>query len=274
MEFLLDALVGTLTVIKEWLPNLFKIFNYSEVAIGVSIGLMLIGLLIYLYLYFVFYIPTKSKLEILIERVKNIEDSMDMAKNFSYINNAMRNVKFVHHSWRELRKHFVFPEQGTSGPIRTSESPSDYFNMHTAEEGGVAIGKYAHVGESFVGIGLVFTFLGLVSGIYFAAQGLSGDTEQVRAGLTQLLDAATFKFLTSIAGVGVATFFTIGYKKMYNSLQDEFIQLSTLLEARIMTATVESVAFAQHIELKKQTQLLENLVTDLNNRIATLENNK
>jgi hypothetical protein len=271
MDYILNSLIDILHSIKEWMPNLFNMFTLSEVAIGLSLGMILLGIGIFLYLFVVFYIPTKSKLDVLIDEVKKIKDSMDMAENFSYVNNAMREVSFVYHSWRELRKHFVFPEPGTKGPIRSTVGPSEFFNMETAEEGGITIRQYSHVADSFVGIGLVFTFLGLVSGIYFAAQGLSGSVEEAKLGLVQLLDAATFKFMTSIAGVAIATLFTIGYHKIYHNLQMGFVELSTLLEARILTATVETVAFAQHSELKKQTLLLEKIVENFEGRIQKLE---
>jgi hypothetical protein len=273
MEYILDSFLNLLHAVKDWMPNLFNIFSYSEVAIGLSLFLILLGISTFLYLFVVFYIPTKSKLEQLIDEVKQIKNSMDMAENFSYVNNAMRQVKFVYHPWRELRKHFVFPEPGTKGPIRSTIAPNEFFNMETAEKGGAVLSKYVHVPEAFIGTGLVLTFLGLISGIYFAAQGLGGDVDQAKAGLVQLLDAATFKFMTSIAGVGIATFFTVGYNKIYHNLQNGFVELSTLLEARILTATVETVAFAQHAELRKQTELLEKFTQDFESRLTILEKN-
>lgn len=272
MDYIFGSIGTLLTGAKNWMPNLFNIFTHSEVAIGLAGLMIIIGIILFLYLFIVFYIPTKSKLEQLIDNVKKIRNSMDMANNFSYVNNAMREVPFVYHSWRELRKHFVFPEPGSNGPIRSTVGPSEFFNMETAEEGGITIKPYNEVADSFVGIGLVFTFLGLVSGIYFAAQGLNGTTEEARAGLVLLLGAATFKFMTSIAGIGIAVLFTIGYNKIYHSLQMSFIELSTLLEARILTATVETVAFAQHTELRKQTILLEKLAKTMDARIQKLEN--
>ncbi len=274
MEYIFGSLLSLIGSIKDWMPTLFNVFTHSEVAIGLAGGMIIIGVGIFLYLFVAFYIPTKSKLDQLIDEVRNINNSMDMAENFSYVNNAMREVSFVYHSWRELRKHFVFPEPGTKGPIRSTVGPSEFFNMETAEEGGITIKQYSHIGDHFVGIGLVFTFLGLVSGIYFAAQGLGGDTEQAKQGLVLLLGAATFKFMTSIAGVGIAVLFSIGYNKIYHNLQMGFIELSTLLEARILTATVETVAFAQHSELRKQTQILEELLVKMNSRVEQLEKQK
>lgn len=271
MDYIFESLLTLVSSIKDWMPTLFELFTHSEVAIGLASAMIIVGVGIFLYLFIAFYVPTKSKLDQLVDDVKKIKNSMDMAENFSYVNNAMREVSFVYHSWRELRKHFVFPEPGTKGPIRSTIGPSEFFNLETAEEGGITIKQYSHIGDHFVGIGLVLTFLGLVSGIYFASEGLGGTSEEAKEGLVLLLGAATFKFMTSIAGVGVAVLFSIGYNKIHHNLQMAFIELSTLLEDRILTATVETVAFAQHSELRKQTQILEELLVKMNVRVEHLE---
>lgn len=54
----------------------------------------------------------------------------------------------------------------------------------------------------FTSIGLIFTFIGLVVALYFAARGFrSGDMEEARVSILQLLNAASFKFLTSVAAL-------------------------------------------------------------------------
>jgi hypothetical protein len=54
----------------------------------------------------------------------------------------------------------------------------------------------------FTSLGLIFTFVGLVVALYFAAKGFrSGDIENAKASIIQLLNAASFKFLTSVAAL-------------------------------------------------------------------------
>ncbi|MBV9218087.1 MAG: hypothetical protein JO366_06435 [Methylobacteriaceae bacterium] len=54
----------------------------------------------------------------------------------------------------------------------------------------------------FTSVGLIFTFVGLVVALYFAAKGFrSGNIEEARASIIQLLNAASFKFLTSVAAL-------------------------------------------------------------------------
>ena len=54
----------------------------------------------------------------------------------------------------------------------------------------------------FTSVGLILTFVGLVVALYFAAKGFrSGDTVQAKAAIVELLNAASFKFLTSVAAL-------------------------------------------------------------------------
>ncbi|MGI3903976.1 MAG: hypothetical protein ACRYGP_33325 [Janthinobacterium lividum] len=54
----------------------------------------------------------------------------------------------------------------------------------------------------FTSVGLIFTFIGLVVALYFAAKGFrTGDLGEARAAIIQLLNAASFKFLTSVSAL-------------------------------------------------------------------------
>lgn len=54
----------------------------------------------------------------------------------------------------------------------------------------------------FTSVGLIFTFVGLVVALYFAAKGFrTGDMGEARAAIIQLLNAASFKFLTSVSAL-------------------------------------------------------------------------
>jgi hypothetical protein len=54
----------------------------------------------------------------------------------------------------------------------------------------------------FTSVGLILTFIGLVVALYFAARGFrSGNMEEARAAILQLLNASSFKFLTSVAAL-------------------------------------------------------------------------
>ncbi len=58
--------------------------------------------------------------------------------------------------------------------------------------------------------GLIFTFVGLVAALFFAAKGFkAGSPDVARAAVQQLLGAASFKFLTSVAALVGALLVTL-----------------------------------------------------------------
>lgn len=62
----------------------------------------------------------------------------------------------------------------------------------------------------FTSVGLIFTFVGLVVALYFASKGFrSGDAEQAKRAIVELLNAASFKFLTSVAALISAFLITL-----------------------------------------------------------------
>ncbi len=187
---IIDLLVSFLEGVQQWLPALFGLFSISYVAILLA-GIMLIsGILVFFWVWGKIYIPARYNLDKLIKQITSIPDAESFTKNFPQVNVLMGEVNFVAHGWYELRKHFLFPEQGIKGPIRSTENPSNFINMDSAEDGGLHIRIFHSIPELYVGIGLVFTFLGLVSGLYFASQGLqANDPELARAGLVDLLNA-------------------------------------------------------------------------------------
>ena len=115
----------------------------------------------------------------------------------------------------------------------------------------------------FVGAGLLLTFIGLVAAIFFASQGVaSGSVEEAKTALQNLLHAATFKFMTSIAGLGVSILLSISYRSSIQFLERRFDKLCEAIEKGVLFATRESIAFEQLQELSEHTAQLKRLNTD------------
>jgi len=105
--------------------------------------------------------------------------------------------------WKLFKASIIEPAAGQGGRPCCVVRPEMYFNLRALERKGLPITTFLSLPKFFVGIGLVFTFMGLVAGLYLATRGLrAGGFEEARASLIQLLNASTFKFLTSIAGIG------------------------------------------------------------------------
>jgi hypothetical protein len=71
-------------------------------------------------------------------------------------------------------------------------------------------------------VGLILTFVGLVVALYFAARGFrSGDIEEARQSIIQLLNASAFKFLTSVAALASALMISLVTRGLLSGLRQQ-----------------------------------------------------
>ncbi len=83
----------------------------------------------------------------------------------------------------------------------------------------------------FTSIGLILTFIGLVVALYFAAKGFrSGDTAQAKAAIVQLLNAASFKFLTSVSALVSALLISLYGRYGTTAIRRERLQTLSRIE--------------------------------------------
>jgi hypothetical protein len=116
-----------------------------------------------------------------------------------------------------------------------------------------------------VGIGLLLTFFGLVSALYFATQGIAEgiDFDQTQSALRDLLHAASFKFYTSVAGLACSIALGLLIRWGASLVENGFDRLSEALEERLLLVTPEAIAYEDSREVKQQTQYLKLFTTDV-----------
>jgi hypothetical protein len=84
----------------------------------------------------------------------------------------------------------------------------------------------------FTSLGLIFTFMGLVAALYFAAGGFrSGNLEDARASIMQLLNASSFKFLTSVSALGSALLISVVHRYAQSRLRNAVNETLGLIES-------------------------------------------
>jgi methyl-accepting chemotaxis protein len=114
-------------------------------------------------------------------------------------------------------------------------------------------------------VGLLLTFFGLVTALYFATDAIekAHDLKASQDALQNLLVAASFKFYTSIAGLGGSIILTLVLRYGTSNIERCFDQLAFALEARLHFVTPESIAFAHYREAQEQTRNLKLFNTEV-----------
>ena len=254
-----------LTSIQESLPTVFYMFKNANVAIGLGLSLVMIAVLALIWVWLGQVVPVIRALNKLTGSIEQLSSASDFVKNFNKIDRLLLRTKGTKAGWTEYKKRLIFPEDLSSGkPIRSTVSPAYFINANYAEGRVLHLKFYGQFPDYLVGFGLILTFIGLVSALYFAALGLeSGNATEARDSLTALLSAATFKFITSIAGISSSIFFSIVFHKINDALNAAFMNLNDVLSSYIFYASPESIGFGQYKELRRQSEKLIDIENNL-----------
>ena len=162
--------------------------------------------------------------------------------------------------------------------IQSGRLPSAPFSHFVASEpeGRARAGFMQSLPGYFTSLGLIFTFVGLVVALYFAAKGFrSSNIDDARAAIIQLLNTASFKFLTSVAALIGATAISLFLRFCLMALGQKTQSLTERVEAfltawREQLATQPSPAQAADTALDRRLVLLVDRIEQLTQAVETL----
>ena len=162
-------------------------------------------------------------------------------------------------SWRAFAQTLV-PVPGQDDAMGATRRPAEHLHEGLLTSAGVNLRLHAAVPNYLVGLGLLFTFIGLVAALYFASAGVAAASiQEAQAALRNLLAAATFKFATSIAGLGASIAYSSREKAHLYQVGRRLSELCTALEQRLVAVTPEYLGTVQLTELKTQSTLLRRI---------------
>lgn len=197
-----------------------------------------------------------------------VAQSNNFQTQYETIRPHLEKDRIIGHCWRAFEETLILPYSDQES-IRYIKRPIVFFNQASLISARINLRHYQAIPNMLVGIGLLFTFIGLIAALYFASQGFEAqDTAETQKALSQLLHAATFKFVTSVAGLLASLIFAWREKNHLHRLQTAIEKFCQQLELRMAFITPEQIAVEQLKETKDQHQQLERLNTDLAFSIA------
>jgi hypothetical protein len=175
--------------------------------------------------------PTLRDLNVICSQVRTIDPRLGNPSVTTELDEAMERYPRFRDAWHLYRSTFT---EGAGGKVDSPYPPAQYFNLQMLERHGMRLRFFLGLPNDFVGLGLVFTFLGLVAGLYFASRSMmSADISEARTALTELLHAATFKFLTSIVGIGISLVMSAAQRILMEKILGRLGELQFLIEERL-----------------------------------------
>ncbi|MBO0751919.1 MAG: anti-phage defense protein ZorA [Bradyrhizobiaceae bacterium] len=167
------------------------------------------------------------------------------AQGFDRVSQRLRQHALVGHAWREFEETLV----RTDVVVRNTVRPQAFINLAHARERLSGLKMMASIPGFFVGLGLLLTFIGLVLALNKAAGSTTaGSASAMTAALSGLLDAATFKFSTSIAGLGASLVLSLLFRLYQIWIEGAFESFTAALEARMRFQPPQRIA-AESLEL-------------------------
>jgi methyl-accepting chemotaxis protein len=182
--------------------------------------------------------------------------AQQFAQNYSKFNEQLSQHLLLGNSWRAFKQTLISTEQDIYYTVR----PAQYFNETTIVASQVNLRLYQAVPNMLVGIGIWFTFIGLVAALWFASKGVAApDIVQAQLSLQDLLHAATFKFVTSIAGLFGSLLFSWAEKSKLYQLHRQLNHFCQTVESCLILHTPLQQEVNLLNEIRMQTYCLKNL---------------
>lgn len=183
--------------------------------------------------------------------------------SFPKVDQTLSENGLIRSSWFNYRKLLIIPEGG--GAIQGSDTPNHFFNLENLIEKNADALYYRSVPGFLMGAGVFFTFIGLISAIYFAIQGtLSVDVLTSQTAFVGILNATFFKLITSFFGYFSALLFSWGSKRCHFRLVEKMDLFCQLLDERIERVTEAKLVHQQLITTKNRDEWLQEMVSRIN----------
>lgn len=191
--------------------------------------------------------------------LRRIASAREFAAGFTAVDRTLSQSIFAP-AWTDYRDSLRLDGDRVLYPQR----PEEYFGLHALRSGGYPARLFAAAHGYFVGVGLLLTFVGLVAALKFAAAGVaSSDLTVAKEALKALLSAASFKFMTSIAGLGCSLVLSVAARLMAYLIEEQAQDFARDLERKMVPIFTESVAYDQLTATREQLVHLREIGTTL-----------
>lgn len=246
---------------------IIELFQDTGLPYLIATWMLLVAALIWSYALFRWFVERGNLLKRFSQLKASLGDFDDVhgarenfADNYGEIDKVLSSKSYGSDSlviaWEEFKETLI-DESAT--PISNASRPQEFYRY--AINGQTWLDFWANIA---VGVGLLFTFLGLVAALKFANDGLaSGDMESMQESLQKLLAASSAKFITSVVGVFISISLKISKFLFQKSIQKNMQSLCAKIEKGLLFTPPQAIAAKQEKHAEQQSELLKNLGTDI-----------
>ncbi|WP_043540523.1 anti-phage ZorAB system protein ZorA [Salinarimonas rosea] len=189
-------------------------------------------------------------------RIARHPTTVAFAEAFPAVSAQLGRHPLLGHAWSEFAETLVEPRE-PGGVYRNTVRPSAFFNLALARERLFGLKMMGAIPGWFVGVGLLLTFVGLVLALAKAGAAASADdADAMQRATRELLQVATFKFATSIAGLGCSIALSILFRVYTIWMEGAFDAFCRAVEKNLLYAAPQAQA-------AEMTQLMRDQAAEL-----------
>jgi hypothetical protein len=234
------------------------VFALAALLVVIAAGLAVAyGLLYVLFVHLVAADARKLIDDVTVGAKSRSERRRRFAQNFSALYEKLQGRPVVGHAFAKFCETLA----DTDGDeIRNTVRPQAFFNAGLAREQLPGLKLMNAIPGYFVGIGLLLTFIGLVLALGKAGQAASAaNAEAMQTEMTQLLNIATFKFATSIAGLGASIVLSFVFRIYSMAIEAAFDDFCASLEGGLHYTSPQSISLEMKATLREQLAQLKDI---------------
>lgn len=238
-------------------PDVTKFLDYfSDGHVPLRLSFAIVGAAVFLLAILAIWTAVaRWRIHRLRRLVRSCGTGADFKRHFRHIDAALSTSIFGT-AWTEYRE--CLKEDGDR--ILYPRRPDEYLGLHAIESASFPARFFSAVHGYFIGIGLLCTFIGLVAALKFSAAGVaSSDIALAKQALNSLLSAASFKFMTSIAGLGCSLLLSVSARTTTYMIEGAARGLAADLERGMAPIFTESLAYDQLAVTRQQLVRLEKI---------------
>lgn len=206
--------------------------------------------------------------------IKTIGDrnEREFAKEFNVINQDLTEIDRVGPVWNEFCETLVAPHFDADGNVRkpceNTVRPHGFFNAYDLRMGPDFLKVFPSV---FVGVGLSLTFLGLISALGIAVEGIRSadlDTGKIQKLISGLLLVSAAKFYASLFALFMSVIITVALRLVTWRLTQKIEQFNQKIESVVRFLSNEKLVMHGNSILENQLTQLQTFNTDLAMKIG------
>ena len=186
-------------------------------------------------------------------------DMVAFAEAYGSIHRKLERHPLIGHAWKEFDETLVMPDD-LGQPIRNTVRPQSFINIGVLRERLFGLKMMGSIPGYFVGIGLLLTFIGLVLALHKASDAVSSSSASGMQDATrELLRVASFKFSTSIAGLGASIALSLLFRVYMILIEGSLDKVCHVTERKLRYTAPQSITAQMNDRLGEQVAELKQI---------------